>query len=239
MHKKLLLSFVSVAVILIHLAQPTIASGLRFPSPSNSYSITDSSSFVYNQGNLSKVKRPGSVFKLLRIDLPIMQNEDPEGLSEASTDENIIYSPDLPEPLSKEKLCEDPNYYLALELEMINMVNKARVEAGENELIYSEELSYFARIHSKDMADNHYFSHKSPSSGSYVKRLYASGINYISSGENLARFTCLESAHAALLASFGHKQNMLSSKYTHVGVGIEWDEKLEVYCITQWFARFY
>jgi uncharacterized protein YkwD len=168
-----------------------------------------------------------------------MDNMPTEGVGEASSEENIIYSPDLPEPLSKEALCEEPNYYLALELEMVNMVNKARAEAGECELTYSEELSYFARTHSQDMAQNHYFSHTSPTNGSYVKRLYASGINYISSGENLARFSCLEDAHAALLKSFGHKQNMLSPKYTHIGIGIVWDEKLEVYCITQWFARFY
>ena len=238
MRKKLIVSFLTATLILLYLSPAASAAGsASLPSKISYKTSTPQSGSVFS----GKTVTPSDNFKLERFDFPLISEEGTEcKVSEASTD-NVIYSPDLPEPATvpEEDACEEPNFYLALEMELVKKVNEARAAAGQHELIYCEELSEFARQHSEDMSTNHYFSHNSPTCGSYVKRLYASGINYISSGENLARFECIEKAHEALLDSFGHKQNMLSPKYTHIGIGITWDEKLEVYCITQWFAKFY
>lgn len=240
MRKKLVVSFLSITITILLITQVAFAGSLNISSPSKSTNIIGTNEFILNTGNLNNSKAPSSSSRLQRIDSPIISNailSDDEANS--SSEVTIIYSPDLPDSDSNTYECADPNSYIALEMQMVNMVNEARKEADESELIYCDDLSYFARLHSADMAEGHYFSHTSPTNGSYVSRLCSSGINYISSGENLARFADLDKAHKALLKSSGHRQNMLSSKYTHVGIGIVWDEKLEVFCITQWFARFY
>ena len=239
MQKKLLLSFVSAVFIVLFIVSPVMAASTNFTPSDNSFTTSDSKIII---NTIEGSCFPRGSNKLERIDSAFIDNVIANELSETQYGENqIIYSPDLPEPLNADENedCGEANPYLALELEMVKMVNEAREEAGVGELIYSEELSEFARMHSADMAKNHYFSHTSPTYGTYERRLIASGINYISSGENLARFSCIEDAQKALLRSFGHKKNMLADKYTHVGIGIVWDERLEVYCIAQWFARFY
>ena len=239
MQKKLLLSFISVVFTVLFIVSPALAAGADFTPSDNSFTASDSK-VITNTIEGSCFPRGSN--KLERIDSAFVDNVILDELSKVNSGETqILYSPDLPDPLDKDEDedCGDANRYLALELEMVKMVNEARAEAGVGELIYSEELSEFARMHSIDMAANHYFSHTSPTYGTYERRLISSGINYISSGENLARFSCIEDAQKALLRSFGHKKNMLADKYTHMGIGIVWDERLEVYCIAQWFARFY
>ncbi len=241
MHKKLLVSFVYISIFIIVFAQASYACGEVSSPQKTQYEYKNSGFQMYTGKFGSNNSAPTDAFKLIRSDFPIVDYDiSSESNSSPNDDVKIIYSPDLPTPLNGSSIKEeDANIYLALEMELVKKVNEARVAAGQDELIYCEELSYFARNHSKEMSEKHFFSHNSPYSGSYVTRLYASGINYISSGENIARFSDIESAHEALLKSFGHKKNMLSPKYTHVGIGITWDEKLEVYCITQWFAKFY
>ncbi len=241
MHKKLLLSFFYILSIFLILSQAAFACGEVTPPSNLSLEYQNPGIQMYSGKFGVKNSDPSNTFKLIRLDSSIVEKcESSDSDSTSDCDIKIIYSPDLPTPLSGKTLIEeDANLYLALEIELVNKLNETRVAAGQHELIYSEELSYFARQHSSDMSENHYFSHTSSTCGSYVSRLYNSGINYISAGENLARFSDIERAHEALLNSCDHKKNMLSQKYTHVGIGITWDEKLEVYCITQWFAKFY
>jgi uncharacterized protein YkwD len=35
----------------------------------------------------------------------------------------------------------------------------------------------------------------------------------------------------------GHRANILSKSFTHVGIGIVWDNDRNAYAITQWFAK--
>ena len=46
------------------------------------------------------------------------------------------------------------------------------------------------------------------------------GIQYGYAGENLAGNQSVEKAHEALMASPGHRQNILNPNYTHIGIGI-------------------
>ena len=46
------------------------------------------------------------------------------------------------------------------------------------------------------------------------------GVNYLSAGENIARSRSVYHSNAAFLSSEGHRRNMLSSTFTHVGIGI-------------------
>ncbi len=70
------------------------------------------------------------------------------------------------------------------------------------------------------MIANNYFSHTSPTYGDPFQMMTAAGISYRTAGENLAGARTVDQAHSALMNSAGHRQNILSSSYNKVGVGI-------------------
>lgn len=110
----------------------------------------------------------------------------------------------------------------AKEQEMLNLVNRARSNAGLPQLQLCSELARAARAKSKDMADNNYFSHTSPRYGGLNGLLSSFGIHYRSAGENLAMNSSgsVSAAHNSLMNSPGHRENILNSSYNHVGIGV-------------------
>ena len=99
-------------------------------------------------------------------------------------------------------------------------MNAARVENGLAPLTLHPELSKTARTKSEDMAAKGYFSHDSPTYGSPFKMMNDFGIRYSSAGENIACNRSAKAAHEALMNSPGHRANILSADFTHLGIGI-------------------
>src|SRR5690606_8430686 len=92
--------------------------------------------------------------------------------------------------------------------------------AGLPALKYDWELARVAKHKSQDMKDKGYFSHTSPTYGSPFTMIKNYGINYKSAGENIARGqrTAKEVVNAWMNSS-GHRANILSKDFTHIGVG--------------------
>ncbi len=107
------------------------------------------------------------------------------------------------------------------EQEMFKLVNQARSEANVPALLIDMELTKVARIKSQDMIDNDYFSHNSPKYGSPFDMMRSFGINYVQAGENIAGNQSVQEAHNGLMNSPGHRKNILSTDYTHIGIGIQ------------------
>ncbi|MBO9607121.1 MAG: peptidoglycan-binding protein [Paenibacillaceae bacterium] len=108
----------------------------------------------------------------------------------------------------------------AEEQQMVDLVNAARESAGLPPLTVNGALANVARTKSKDMADNGYFSHQSPTYGSPFDMMKQFGITYRTAGENIACNQSVEAAHQALMNSEGHRANILSSEFTEIGIGI-------------------
>ncbi|MBD0381624.1 peptidoglycan-binding protein [Paenibacillus sedimenti] len=106
------------------------------------------------------------------------------------------------------------------EQQMLDLVNKARAEAGLPPLLADPAVTKTARLKSQDMVDNNYFSHDSPTYGSPFDMLNKFGISYNAAGENIACNQNVQAAHEALMNSSGHRANILSKDYTHIGIGI-------------------
>jgi len=70
-----------------------------------------------------------------------------------------------------------------------------------------------------------YLGHQDPSGDGPAQRLEQSLLLVGSYGENLARDISAEAAHAGLMSSTGHRNNILGSKFTHVGIGIVRDKR--------------
>ncbi len=107
------------------------------------------------------------------------------------------------------------------EQEMLQLVNQARTENNLTPLTLDAELANVARIKSQDMIDNNYFSHNSPKYGSPFDMMKNFGIHYVKAGENIAGNQSVQKAHETLMNSPGHRKNILSPDYTHIGIGIK------------------
>jgi len=103
---------------------------------------------------------------------------------------------------------------------LLRLLNEDRIRHGLPALILDEELSRIARLKSQDMVNNNYFAHTSPTYGNVRSMLKSFGVSFRSAGENIARSRSVQHSNAAFLSSEGHRRNMLSSTFTHVGIGV-------------------
>lgn len=108
----------------------------------------------------------------------------------------------------------------AYEQKVVELTNQERAKYGLKPLALDTELSKVAREKSRDMQSKGYFSHTSPTYGSPFDMMKQFGITYQTAGENIAMGQQTpEEVVKAWMNSDGHRKNILSSSYTHIGVG--------------------
>jgi len=102
----------------------------------------------------------------------------------------------------------------------IPMINEIRQAAGVGKLKEDSALTKIAQLKAKDMAQNNYFDHTSPSYGLPWEMAIDLGYPTNQVGENLASgyITANETVNA-WMESKGHKNNLLLESYTVIGVG--------------------
>lgn len=111
------------------------------------------------------------------------------------------------------------------EAQLVGWINAARRDAGLHELVVRSDLRDVSRRHSERMADRQEVGHN-PNRTSEV-------CCWSKLGENVAYGTDLRDIHRRLMASSGHRANILSSDFTELGVGVELRDG--VYWVTQLF----
>lgn len=125
---------------------------------------------------------------------------------------NIIYP--------GQKLNVPTNEGYDIEQQVLQLVNQERAKAGLSPLKYDWELARVAEHKSLDMHNKRYFSHQSPTYGSPFDMMKSYGINYRAAGENIAQGqTSAVQVMNAWMNSSGHRANILSNQFTHIGVG--------------------
>lgn len=104
--------------------------------------------------------------------------------------------------------------------EVLQLVNAERSKAGLQPLKMSEELRSIANLKSKDMSENGYFSHNSPTYGSPFQMLQDFGVHYSAAGENIAagQKTPQEVMNSWLNSS-GHRANIMNKNFDTIGIG--------------------
>ncbi|WP_409251048.1 CAP domain-containing protein [Bacillus sp. SCS-153A] len=106
------------------------------------------------------------------------------------------------------------------EKQVVELTNAERTKKGLPALKVDTELSKVAREKSNDMQEKNYFSHTSPTYGSPFDMMNQFGIDYRAAGENIAMGQRTpEEVVKAWMNSEGHRKNILSSNFTHIGVG--------------------
>ncbi len=103
---------------------------------------------------------------------------------------------------------------------VIDETNIARAEASLGALQHSNLLDEVAALKAADMAKNSYFAHWSPTGISPWYWFEQAGYSYSHAGENLAvHFTDSDKVVEAWLNSPTHRENIMNSNYTEIGIG--------------------
>jgi uncharacterized protein YkwD len=107
-----------------------------------------------------------------------------------------------------------------IEREIFELMNQDRAEAKLPPLEWDEAAASAARGHSTDMRDKGYVGHVSTTTGRADDRAHRAGVRSPLILENVARDYSGREAESGLMASPGHRANILSLQATHVGVGV-------------------
>lgn len=107
--------------------------------------------------------------------------------------------------------------------DLMTLMNGARQAEGLPPLERDPGLEGVAEARAGDMLARGYFDHYSPAGESAFTELSVRGIGYRLAGENLARNNYPEertvaAAFEGLMASPGHRANILEPRFTHAGV---------------------
>jgi len=105
--------------------------------------------------------------------------------------------------------------------DIINLTNERRVSQGIRPVKENQLLSQAAAAKAQDMLNQNYWAHFAPDGKTPWQFINQSGYSYSVAGENLARdFDNASSVVVAWMNSPSHKQNLLDSSFTEIGVAV-------------------
>jgi len=107
------------------------------------------------------------------------------------------------------------------EQELLNLINKAREEAGVRPLVLNKDLLKTTELKAKDMIEKDYFAHQSPVFGSPFDMMRQNNISFKCAGENIAGNQSVEKAFNAWMSSSDHRANILNANFTETGISIQ------------------
>ena len=106
------------------------------------------------------------------------------------------------------------------EQEVLDLINAQRTKNGLSKLTIDSEVQAVARDKAKDMVQNNYFSHNSPTYGTPFEMLKSYKVSYKTAGENIAGNSSNAGAVNAWMNSAGHKENILNNAYNYTGIAV-------------------
>ncbi|WP_226669188.1 CAP domain-containing protein [Metabacillus litoralis] len=212
MKKKLLVSIVASAAILM--ANP-IAN--QADAASNT---TYTKVYTYKSSNLSAEQINAlfeKYFKNIHVQQQPVEQQQVTTPVTQPTQQPVQQQPAQKEDTSNEQAGYQLNQF---EQQVVDLTNQERAKNGLSALKVDTALSKVAREKSLDMQRNNYFSHTSPTYGSPFDMMKKFAITYRAAGENIAKGQRTpEEVVNAWMNSAGHRKNILSANFTHIGVG--------------------
>ena len=114
---------------------------------------------------------------------------------------------------------QNENTYTDLINEVYEITNYYRSSVGVSSLTLDSSLVEAANIRAKELSDS--FSHTRPNGSSCFTVLSELGISYGTAGENIAAgYSSSQSVMEGWRSSSGHYQNIISSKFKKIGIGV-------------------
>ena len=127
----------------------------------------------------------------------------------------------------------------AMRAAMLDLINETRQEADLAPVAIHDGLSKVAMRHNLDMLEHGFIGHVSKTTGRPEDRVEASGLQTPLVAENVGRNYSLEGVHEGLMASPGHRDNILRPEATHVGIDVRAtpSDGRHEFLVTQIFVR--
>lgn len=133
--------------------------------------------------------------------------------------ENKYYEDISKEDINEYKNIQSENTYTDLINEVYEITNNYRSLVGVPSLTLDSSLVEAASIRVKELSDS--FSHTRPNGSSCFTVLSELGISYGTAGENIAAgYSSSQSVMEGWHSSSGHYQNIISSKFKKIGIGV-------------------
>ena len=133
--------------------------------------------------------------------------------------ENKYYEDISKEDINEYKNIQSENTYTDLINEVYEITNNYRSLVGVSSLTLDSSLVTAANIRAKELSDS--FSHTRPNGSSCFTVLSELGISYGTAGENIAAgYSSPQSVMEGWRSSSGHYQNIISSKFKKIGIGV-------------------
>lgn len=108
-----------------------------------------------------------------------------------------------------------------LQQQVVTSTNQHRAAAGLRPLRVDARLTYAAQAHATDQADRDVMSHAGSDGSNAAVRFQRSNYPTRNCGENVAAgYGTADQVVAAWMASPGHRANILSGAFDHIGIGI-------------------
>lgn len=111
-----------------------------------------------------------------------------------------------------------------VEDQLLDLVNQSRAQHGMPPVAPNALVTTVAEAHSVYMSQGGGLTHEGPNGEHLAERLQEASIRYSSASENLAFVQGAGDAasylHAELMASPRHRENILGSGFTTVGIGV-------------------
>jgi uncharacterized protein YkwD len=135
--------------------------------------------------------------------------------------------------------------------EVLDLINQARASAGLHALTFTGGLDTSAARHNATMEAGCGLSHQCPGEAALGNRETAAGVNWTSAGENIGEGGPVASTTSAIAQMAvtltqdmlnekppddGHRQNILSTSFTHIGVAVSIGSNGDVW-MTQDFSN--
>lgn len=133
--------------------------------------------------------------------------------------EDKYYEDISKEDINEYKDIQSENTYTDLINEVYEITNNYRSLVGVPSLTLDSSLVEAANIRAKELSDS--FSHTRPNGSSCFTVLSELGISYGTAGENIAAgYSSSQSVMEGWRSSSGHYQNIISSKFKKIGIGV-------------------
>ncbi len=128
----------------------------------------------------------------------------------------------------------------SVQAELLRMLNETRAAAGLPALTIDSRAEAIALAHSQDMVAHDFTGHESPTTGSPADRVRAAGLHSGLVLENIGRGYSAREIHDGLVASPGHRANLVNADANVVGIGVIADgsDGRTAFVATEVFLRF-
>ncbi len=121
-----------------------------------------------------------------------------------------------------EEAIQNKDRYSSLVNEVYETTNRYRSMVNESSLTLDSQLETAAMVRAIEIAGSGKFSHDRPNGTSCFTVLSDLGISYGAAGENIAYgYKSASSVMEGWRSSSGHYQNIISSKFKKIGIGVQ------------------